>query len=589
MSDKTENFPHSEKSLVDPTIQDSIYMERSGKGSRVLTEKLLAPPEDPLSVDDAERAISFESEICDYKVSESLTLEDLMRTRKSETHRYYAEAILNGHVHIPGLEGRLRQHQTSEDVYKWLATAAQEKSVTPKDLRELSRQSIAYYKTEIEQSLLNETEPRETLFESMTIAIEPEKVLEFARAGKEAREYIKCQRKVISSTARGVDGAKRALVDIYTKKVNGLVMADVSSLQCLVDQSRLIEDEETLANAVHALPSDFLNAVSNPDIRSSLYKRFDYMRNGIGYDTNGRASAVDNDIFNSVKILDEAEIDAPMYSVEDRERLRDAKLDKETIHTLFVGMVADAGLLSAEDESTWSPARGRRAEDGLFQVVYQPLKDTWSVNGIDGTLKTPNRERSVYEIITVGVHELTHINQAQADQALGSRLRIGALKGRRVSMFREAGANLVQRQLEKELFGVSKSIAYAYAKAIQCFEAGGSPFDAHKAFYEEKLQAGFVQGKAAAAKEAADRVLRLGFGNSSRPLSYVEEHLMNRELASASPDARMRATQITALDLDDQLRLHRYGLLPKAADASIDWTEIVMSRMRPFIDRVLNA
>lgn len=588
MSDTTENFHQSEQSLADPTIQDSIYMERSGKRSYALTEKLLAPPEDPLSIEDAERAISYESDICDHDVSESLTIEALIRTRKSETHRYYSEAILNGYVHIPGLEGRLRQLQTSDDVYRWLATAAQQKSMTPKDFRELSRQSIAYYKTEIEQSLLNETEPNEALFDSMAIAIEPEKVLEFAGAGREARDYIKGQRKTVSLTARGIDGAKRALVDIYTKKVNALVMSDVYSLQCLLDQSRLIEDEETVAKVVDSLSPSFLNAISNRDTRSLLYKRFDYLRNGIGYDANGRASAVDNDIFNPVEVLNDAEFNPPVYSAEDRERLRDAKLDKENIHVLFRAMVADAGLLSSEDESTWSPVRGHRAKDGLFQVVYQPIKDTWSVNGIDGTLKTPNRERSVYEIITVGVHELTHINQAQADRALGARLRVGALKGRRVSMLREAGANLVQRQLEKEIFGVSKPIAFAYAKAIQCFEAGGSIFDANKAFYEEKLQDGFVIGKAAAAKETADRVLRLGSGNDSRSLSYVEENLMNRELADAALDVRMRATQITTLDLDDQVRLHRYGLLPEVADASIDWTRIVMSRMQPFIDQALN-
>jgi hypothetical protein len=587
MSDLIKQNSNGEHHSLDPTVQDSISMERSGKRSRELSEKLLAAPEKPLSVEDAELAISFESEMCDYKVSEVLTLEALIQTRKSETHTYYAEAFLNGHVQVPGLEGTLRQHQTPEDVYKFLALAARDKTINTSDLRELSRQSISFYKTEMQHALLSNSEPHESLFDSISIAIEPEKVLEFARAGREARQYIKAQRKAYSAEDSGLDGAKRALVDIYTKKVNGLVMSDVSTLQCLINQSTLIEDEETITNATEIMSPSFLKAVSNPATRSILYKRFDYIRNGIGYDGNGRASAVDNDIFVTLDNQNEAEVNSPLYSIEDRERLRGVVLNKKTIHELLKGMVSDGNMLSSEDESTWSPARGRRAEDGLFQVVYQPVKDTLSVNGIDGTLKTPNKERSLYDVITVSVHELTHINQSQADQALGSQLRIGRLKGRRVSMLREAGANLVQRRLEMELFGASKPVAYAYARAIQCFEAGGSIFEANKAFYEEKLQAGFVNGKAAAAKEAADRVLRLGNGSSSAPLSYVEEILMNYDLAQATPEVQSRATQITTLDLDDQVRLHKYGLLPEVTDSGIDWTTIVMNRMRPYMDDTL--
>jgi hypothetical protein len=270
MSDSTKQISNGEHYSLDPTVQDSIYMERSGKRSRELSEKLLAAPEKPLSVEDAELVISFESEMCDYKVSEILTLEALIQTRKSETHTYYAEAFLNGHVQVPGLEGILRQHQTPEDVYKYLVIAARDKTINTSDLRELSRQSISFYKTEMQHALLSNSEPHESLFDSISIAIEPEKVLEFARAGREARQYIKAQRKAYSAEDTGLDGAKRALVDIYTKKVNGLVMSDVSTLQCLLDQSTLIEDEETVTNATEIMSPSFLKAVSNPATRSLL-------------------------------------------------------------------------------------------------------------------------------------------------------------------------------------------------------------------------------------------------------------------------------------------------------------------------------
>lgn len=63
---------------------------------------------------------------------------------------------------------------------------------------------------------------------------------------------------------------------------------------------------------------------------------------------------------------------------------------------------------------------------------------------------------------------------------------------------------------------------------------------------------------------------------------------MHGELAEASPEVRQRATMITTLDLDDQLRLHRYGLLPTPDEAGVDWTPILLKRLEPLIQQALN-
>jgi len=565
-------------------------MERFGKGSRKVVEKLVAPPEHPLSVEEANEAFAYEGQICDHLVDEDLSIEKLIRTRKSETPLFFADAFLRGQVQIPGLEGQIRQHRTAEDVYRWLAQAAHDGTITPEDFRELSRQSIAYYKTEVKQLLLRGENPDEHLLNAMSIAIEPEKVLHFARADQEARAYLMKQRKKYSYDSGDLEGAKRAFVDIYTKKINGSIASDIKSVNTLIQQSRLIGDEETISEAYMSMPADLTQAADNKGSRHRLYERLDYISNGIGYDENGFASGVDAQVFADIaQKAQEQEVkeSEPVFTKEERQRLRETLVDKETIHEIEKGIVADAGMLSSEDESTWKPGRGYRAEDGLFQVVRQPIKDTMAVDGADGVFKTPNIERSLYDLITITNHELVHINQAQADLALSRVLRIAAVKGRRVSTLRETGANLVQREVEHVLFGESKPVAFAYARALQAFAAGGNIFTATKAFFEEKVGSGVEYAKAAS--EAADRVLRLGInGSNSQPMAYAEENIMSLEFANAPPEVRQRATKITTLDLDDQLRLHTYGLLPEVETGDIDWFPIVMNRLQPLIEKALS-
>lgn len=570
-----------------PVVEASLYMERSGKGSRERAEKLLLPPERPFSVEDAVEAYAYENSLCEVQIEHDLTIEQLIRTRKSESYRFFADAFLTGQVAVEGLEGQIRQNQSSEDVYAWLAQSALDKTLTPAQFREMSRQSEAYYKAEMKQAVLQGERPKNTVFDVMNIVIEPDKALYYAVADQNARAFLASERKIYPAESLGLDGAKRAFVDIYTKRINGMVANDIKVLESLIQQSQLIHDDETVVDAYRAIPASLQKAVSNEDARRILNKRLDYIVNGIGYDDHGHASAVDKDVFTSERA--QATDKETVYSPDERERLRNFKMSKEEINQLFVSILAEANILSAEDASTWEPKRGHRAADDLYQVVFHPTKDTLAVDGTDGVIKTPNVARSVYDIMTIGVHELTHINQTRADRMLGATLRIGALKGRRVSMLRETGANIVQRELETKLFGVSKPVAYAYARALRCFEAGGDIFDATLAFYEEKTTSNYTVSKVDAATEATDRVLRLGMrGANSQPMSYAEENIMNKELADAPAEVRQRATKITTLDLDDQLRLHTYGLLPEVADDEIDWTPLLLKHIEPYINKALS-
>lgn len=478
---------------------NNIYLERSGKGSKEAAERLLEVPIDPLNESEKADVRLYEEELCQQLVTSDKSLEYILTKHVGETlaaPTFFSEAFINGQVHIEGLEGPLRQLRTPGDVYVWLAQAAHDQSIPVKDMLEMARQSTAHYKTEAAQALLRGDRPNEATLDRMPIVIDPYKTLEFAEGVIEARRYLVDKRRQYGREARGLDGAKRAMTDIYLKRVNGQIAADIPVLEFLVEQSRLIDDEEMVAGAYLAMPASLREAANNPERRVLLNKRLDYIRNGIGYDREGRATAVDREVVDGALDEMQTEASSPVFSVEQREALRNEEVSPEEMLRIFTEVVRSVGLLSTEDPSTWLPGRGHRAADQLFQVVKHPTKDTFAVNGIDGVVMTPNKPRSLYDVMTIGVHELTHINQTQLDRRLGEVLRIGKLKGRRVSMLRETGANLVQRQFERELFGESKPVALAYARAIQRLEAGGDMFDATKEFYDEKRRVNPSVGEA---------------------------------------------------------------------------------------------
>lgn len=108
---------------------------------------------------------------------------------------------------------------------------------------------------------------------------------------------------------------------------------------------------------------------------------------------------------------------------------------------------------------------------------------------------------------------------------------------------------------------------------------------ATRAFYEEKRRLFPDINADMAAKEAADRVLRLiGQGGiNSSSMSYAEGGLFEVELERAPVNVRQRAGAITTLDFVDQLRLHRYGLLPVLND-DIDWSTHIIGALQKYLD-----
>jgi hypothetical protein len=571
---------------------NGIYLERSGKDGRILVENLIAPSECPLDDFQKQEAYKFENSIADYEFETGVTVSEIIKTHKGEAiiaPYFFAEAFLKDKVIIPE-SIQVPTFSSIEDVYKWLATIAHNSEVNEMTMTKMAKESANYYKQTITESLLSGNIPESSTLDYMPIVLNPAEMIKNSLSIVHARQFIHGLHNQYKEGSDDIDGAKRVLSDIYLAKINSIVVSDIMTLDYLVDQSKMINDYQTEKAASVIIPEAVRQSLETNKLK--VIKRFDYLRSGMGNTLDGRSTVVEDDVFYDVD-ANETESDglkAPLFSPEQSKKIKEFKLKPSEMVNLYSNILKKANLLSSEDPNTWYPKRTHRAQDGLFQVVINPTANNFSIDGKSGVYKVASEERSLFDVIVIGgFHELEHVNQAQIDVELSKKLKIADLKGKRVSMFRESGANTKQREAEQELFGKSKPIALAYARALQVLESGGDVFSATQAFYNEKRIATPETPVNVIAKEAADRVLRLVHhgGLNSEPMAYAEEKILNKELRDASPEVKVRAFAVTTLDLVDQVRLHKYDLLPMPETQAINWTSIIREETEPYIAKSL--
>ena len=569
------------------------YLERSGISARAMTERLLAPPEAPLSDAEKQEAYNFESSLYQLEVAEGTPLADVIRGHKQESQTapiVFAQPFLSGAIDSEFFpNGEKPSFASADDVFEWFSErAATGIDAGPAKLLKLAMESSSIYQKNMARSLADGTELAEEDVAYKSIVVDPVDLVEQSRQAMLAREHLLNMRRDLHGTETPeISGAKRAIVDVYLARVNSMIAANVPQLVMLGDQAGSIGDDETRHAAGLLIPKGFRTAIDDPGSLRRLVQRLDYLKNGIGLDDEGKASPISGGLRGSESAVS---TEPTVYSPEQTRRLKEAELTPEQQHQIFSNILRKAGYLSEEDSSTWSIDRKYRAADGLFQVVENPSMATFRVEGVSGVFMTARGPRSVYDVMTVGgFHELAHINQSQADEEFGKTLKICGVKGKRVSMIREGGANMKQREAELKYFGVAKPVALTYAKALQTLMDGEDLRAASKAFFDEKLHAMPDMTPVQAAKNAADVVLRLirGGGINSQPLAYAEEGILMSELHDADAAVKERAMAVTSLDLVDQVRLHRYGLLPELKDVSIDWSELVAEEMKPYIEKAL--
>lgn len=569
---------------------NGIYLERSGIDSAALTQTLIERPTMPLDDEQKAEAYGFERQLGAYELREGVTFADVLRQHKGEdvvAPYFFADAFVSGAIDAPeGVD--MPEFYSSDDVYRWLAGSVSEKRIQPSVLTALAEQSSGVYAHKMTTALVTGSQLSEKETECRSIVVEPETFGQTSLDLQKARQLLLEYRTIYAKNTPGLDGAKRAFVDIYLGKVNSLLAADIPAINYLAVQSKLIDDKAMQQAATDIMPKGLRSVLQSPKYRDSTLRRLDYVRNGMGINKEGHASVVAKE----VRPIDSFEKNDTLFTPEQREKLQNYMVEPEKMQAMFMSILAGANMLSSEPSETWSVGRSHRAADELFQVVINPTKKTFAVDGRSGAYKVASIPRSLYDIIVVGgAHELTHINQAEAGLLLSEQLLLADLKGKRISILSETGANMNQRATEQELFGSSKPIVMTYARALQALELGKGREGATEAFYKEKLDAFPGINPKIAASEAVDRVLRITRkgGLSSQPMVYAEESIMIDELQNTTLAMQERASAITSIDLVDQVRLHQYGLLPDLQKTAIDWMPLVLKELEPYIKDALRA
>lgn len=571
-----------------------LYLERSGESAAELVDVLMRPPEMPLDPEEKQQAYAFERSLADYELHDGKTIEQMVCSADGEDRVapfVFPEYIVNGTVNLE--EYHAPEFETHDQVCMWFAGMVRDKQILPTELLKIAKQTNDAYKKEVEEALLSDQDVAPAALSVRSFVIDPDKVLSLGRGANEARRMLlDLRREYTESSDVKLDRAKRAIVDTYLARVDSVIADNIPIADYLIQQSNDIGDYEMSERAEQTIPPSLVQALRRPEVRADVFLRLDYLRNGIGLDDDGRATAVANAVIDAARPETVNESEETVFTPAQAEILRRTELPPDEIQRIFSRIIQKAGLLSSEDASTWTPDRRTRASDGKIQVVIDPVKNTFSVDGVSGTYRVPSVPNSLYRVLTVGgFHELQHISQAQADRQLGETLRIGGrMKGKRPSMIREGGANAAQRKAELRLFGRAKPIALTYAQALETLRDGGSLLDASRAFFDVKRRVMPEVSAQKAAEESSDRVLRLirRGGYNSQAMSYAEEGILADELLASPPGARARAMAVTSLDLVDQVRLHKYGLLPDSLPEFPDWSAFVLEELAPYIDEALD-
>lgn len=566
-----------------------------------LVEALAARPEFPLYPEEKAEVYAYMSAVFDRPLDESVhTVGDVLRAHKNEMFDappFFAKPFVDGAIVHPDMP----KFAYESEVYNWLA-AQVEQGVPVKQLRDMAKDSLAAYKADLKQEILagtpaDQIDPR--ISDYAPVVLNPAATLAQFENLLQVRHMIRAEYSALKPDTMldTVGEAKCEVLEIYLARVNDQLADYWPRISYIQDQAVRTENHELWLAAAKVIPSWNLQLALDDQVsRSAMHARLDYVRHGMGQDAQGRPSQVSQRLWElAAASTVEAGHKAPVFTPEQTALLRKAKVAPDRLRYLVEETLRRTGRLSSQDPNAegpgkYTPERTTPAGDG-WQVVEHPAKNSFMVDSLPQVVLTPKEAISWYTALVVGgAHEMEHINQAEADYAVAQLLKLAGVKGKRVSPLREGRANQNQREWETILFGVpeSASPAMTYASALEELRAGKGLAAAAVAFYRRRRMVTPAKTPAAAATEAADRVVRhtRGGGYNSQALSYDEYTLLTDSTAAAPDSVRHRAGMVTCFDLSDQLRLHKYGLLPPVPERQ-DFMSVFLDVAREDIAAVL--
>ena len=269
---------------------NGFYLERGGVHGVEMIEKLLQPPERPLSDEEKDEAYAFSEEIFTHQIETGEPVEDVIRNQKDEDDAplFFSQAFLENKITFPEhAQETVPDFNSANDVYVWLARSIENSTLTPSELREIAKQSGIYYREQIADRLAADEPLPPELLDMKSLVLEPVEFIEAAGSIAQVREYLLQLRESYKEDRGNLEGAKRALIDTYLARVNKEVVDTVSIADTLYEQSVLIQDESTAVASMLAIPSGFRGVMENDDSKARLFQRLDFMRNGLGINKEG--------------------------------------------------------------------------------------------------------------------------------------------------------------------------------------------------------------------------------------------------------------------------------------------------------------
>ncbi|HYH74653.1 MAG TPA: hypothetical protein VD735_01700, partial [Candidatus Saccharimonadales bacterium] len=513
---------------------------------------------------------------------------------------FFAQPFIDGVVQAEGMPA----FASTPEVYQWLAHTAEQGGQT-KQLRTLAGESLIHYKTALAAELIAEKPAAAidpAIAAAQSIVLEPEATLEHFAKLQLVRDTVRAeykQHKLPYGSWDVADEAKLAILEIYLGKVNDQIANYWPRIGQIQDQALATGNDELWLRAAQALPSWKHQAIlAEQEDRRSFYRRLDYVRHGMGHDGEGEPHAVEYRLRQlaaaAMHQVGRPPEKPPVFTREQEAEMRAIKVTPDNHRDMFVQLLSQTDKLSIhnpdeEGPNKYTPDRTHPAADGKWQVVFHPTKKSYKVDSVAKVVMISPEDVSLYNVLVVGTHEAEHVNQGDADSAIGQQLQIANLKGKRVGPLREGKANEVQREGELQFFGhnASRTPAMTYAGAVEASWERHDLVASAVAFYRARREATPGSTALGAAKEAADRAIRQlrGDTTNTQALSYDEYQLLVDAVAEAPQSVRDRAAQVTCFDLPDQLRLHKYGLLP-VPPHRLEFTPIILELVKAYYEKV---
>lgn len=435
---------------------------------------------------------------------------------------------------------------TEEDVKRWISQSAT--TNLPKGvLQSLAKKSQDFFANQaIERLVQGNEDPIDDRYN--LINIDPATTVTQLHDYLRARNILKRESVLLSEDASNLGNAKRAILEIYTAKVNNCIADYLPRAARIVEQAQYDRDgyEPLLSEMIKAMPKTLAWLILEGVDRRSLLQRFehrlDLLRNGLANAPSKLSSAVAAELVDyTPATAEQSQPVEPLFSEEEIGIL------KKTIISPENGELFIRALLDKKGYHDWP-------------VVPNPNKTTYEVSRSNRKFLNSTVDRSAWQLLVVGmIHEPIHVEQKVNDDSLADVIKIASVGGKRSGGIREEGAMSEQRSVEDIFMGEQiRRPNLQYARAIHVLQQGGGPICAVERFVDNDLP------DADKVRAAVDRVIRLiRKGENTQPMVYAEGYLLNKSLQSLEQQYPEVGVNHTTFDIPDQLRLARFGLLPE--------------------------